>query len=184
MFKIGVQTGGIEELVGIEETYRLVKEAGFDAVDVNLDHLLTVSSLRHLREYAMALPRYAVRQDEITEQMLEHIQVLDGIEFIQVHPTFLYESLWNIGVLLFLLWYLKRKKFHGEVFLLYLTGYGLGRVWIEGLRTDQLLIPGIGLPVSQVLSAVLVIGSLITIMIKRRERNARENDNRKIKNTD
>lgn len=133
---------------------------------------------------AMALPRYAVRQDEITEQMLEHIQVLDGIEFIQVHPTFLYESLWNIGVLLFLLWYLKRKKFHGEVFLLYLTGYGLGRVWIEGLRTDQLLIPGIGLPVSQVLSAVLVIGSLITIMIKRRERNARENDNRKIKNTD
>ena len=47
MFKIAVQTGGVEELFGIEESYRLIKEAGFDAVDVNLDHLLSGTQIRH-----------------------------------------------------------------------------------------------------------------------------------------
>lgn len=123
---------------------------------------------------AMALPQQAVRQGDLTGQMLEHVKVIDGIEFVQVHPTFLYESLWNAGVLLFLLWYGKRKKFHGEIFLLYLVGYGIGRIWIEALRTDQLLIPGIGLPVSQVLSAVLAIGSFFLILITRMERKERK----------
>ena len=65
------------------------------------------------------------------------------------------------------------KKFTGEVFLMYIAGYGLGRLWIEGLRTDQLLIPGIGFPVSQLLSAVLVIaaaGLIIYAEEKLRER--------------
>ncbi len=107
--------------------------------------------------FAMQLPVDAVRQNEITEQMWEHVQILGGVQYIQVHPTFLYESLWNVGVLLLLLWMRKRKKWEGQVFATYLLGYGLGRVWIEGLRTDQLLIPGIGLPVSQVLSAAIVV---------------------------
>ncbi|HEY9062397.1 MAG TPA: prolipoprotein diacylglyceryl transferase [Pseudobacteroides sp.] len=59
---------------------------------------------------------------------------------IPVHPTFLYESLWNLGVFAFLIWYTKRKKNDGEVFLLYLVTYGLGRFWIEGLRMDSLMI--------------------------------------------
>lgn len=119
---------------------------------------------------AMALPRLSVRQDEITEQMMEHVQIIEGIEFVQVHPTFLYESMWNVGVLLFLLWYGRRKKFHGEIFLLYLAGYGQGRIWIEGLRTDQLLMPGIGLPVSQMLSAILAAGAFLIIAVKRTKR--------------
>ena len=114
--------------------------------------------------FAMALPRNAVRQGEITQKMLEHLTVIDGVEFIQVHPTFLYEGLWNLAVLLFLLWFTRRKHFDGEIFLCYLIGYGLGRVWIEGIRTDQLLIPGIGLPVSQVLSVILAAGALILIL--------------------
>ena len=116
---------------------------------------------------AMRLPLDAVRQSEVTEKMLEHMQVIDGVNYIQVHPTFLYESLWNLGVLVFLVWYTKRKKFDGEVFLLYLMGYGLGRAWIEGLRTDQLLFPVLGFPVSQVLAVLLVFVSLGIILAKR-----------------
>ena len=71
-------------------------------------------------------------------------------------PTFLYESCWNLCVLGFMLWYRKRKKFDGEMLWIYFLGYGLGRVWIEGLRTDQLKVPGTTFAVSQLLSAVLV----------------------------
>ena len=102
--------------------------------------------------FAMQLPVSAVRANEITQKMWDHVVTVNGVEYIQVHPTFLYESLWNVGVLLFLFWFRKRKKFNGEVFLMYLIGYGLGRIWIEGLRTDQLLLPVVGLPVSQLLS--------------------------------
>ena len=89
------------------------------------------------------------------------------VDFIQVHPTYLYESLWCLGVLVIMILYTKHRKFDGEVFLMYLLGYGLGRFWIEGLRTDQLLLPVVGLPVSQVLAGVLVVGSVITIVIVR-----------------
>lgn len=108
---------------------------------------------------AMQLPVSQVRPGDITEGVAAHIQMINGIEFIQVHPTFLYEGLWNTGVLLLMLWYWKRKKFTGEIFCIYLAGYGLGRFWIEGIRTDQLLIPGIGLPVSQVLALLLFVAA-------------------------
>ena len=96
--------------------------------------------------FAMQLPLNAVRSSDVTQEMMEHLQTIDGVQYIQVHPTFLYESFWNVGVLLLLLLFTKHKKFHGEIFLLYLAGYGIGRFWIEGLRTDQLLLPGIKLP--------------------------------------
>ena len=72
---------------------------------------------------AMQLPVDAVRQREITAQMWEHVQSIGGVAYIQVHPTFLYESMWNILVLAFLLWYRKKKRFQGEVFLLYLWAW-------------------------------------------------------------
>lgn len=125
--------------------------------------------------FAMAIPKNMVRADEITAEMAAHLQVVDGIEWIQVHPTFLYESLWNLGVLLLLLFMTRHKKFHGQIFCLYLAGYGLGRFWIEGLRTDQLLIPGIGFPVSQALSAVLVlIAVILPVILKKRRRNPQD----------
>lgn len=119
--------------------------------------------------FAMQLPVSAVRQNEITQEMWDHLVTIDGIDFIQVHPTFLYESLWNVGVLLILIWYRKHTKFHGELFFMYLAGYGLGRAWIEGLRTDQLLLPVIGLPVSQMLSIALVLVCAGVILWKRRK---------------
>lgn len=114
--------------------------------------------------FAMQLPVSAVRSGEITEKMWEHVQTIGGVDFIQVHPTFLYEGLWNFGVILFLYWYRDRKKFEGELVLWYLALYGAGRFWIEALRTDQLLIPGIGFPVSQLLGLVLAISGIALIL--------------------
>ena len=111
--------------------------------------------------FAMQLPVSAVRANEITQKMWDHVVTVNGVEYIQVHPTFLYESLWNVGVLLFLFWFRKRKKFNGEVFLMYLIGYGLGRIWIEGLRTDSLLlVPSLGLRASQLVAAAAVVGGV------------------------
>ena len=123
--------------------------------------------------FAMQLPLNAVRTSDVTQEMMEHLQTIRGVQYIQVHPTFLYESLWNTGILLILLFFTKHKKFNGEIFLLYLAGYGIGRFWIEGLRTDQLLIPGIGLPVSQVLSMIVAICSIIVILIQRKRSAAK-----------
>lgn len=108
---------------------------------------------------AMRLKRSLVDESMISQDLLNHLIVENGVEYIQVHPTFLYESLWNLGVLLFMLWYRRHKKFEGEMLWIYLLGYGLGRVWIEGLRTDQLIFFQTGIPVSQALSAILVLAS-------------------------
>lgn len=112
---------------------------------------------------AMRIPMDSIRtQDDVTAEMMMHIKNIDGVACIQVHPTFLYESLWNLGVLVFLLWFRKRHKhFDGEIFALYLCLYGIGRYWIEAIRTDQLKIPGTQIPVSQLLAACLIAGSVI-----------------------
>lgn len=82
------------------------------------------------------------------------------------HPTFLYESLWNTAGIIILWIFRKHKKFEGEVFCGYMLWYGLGRVWIEGLRADSLYIGD--LRVSQLLSAVLVFVALGIIFYQRR----------------
>lgn len=120
--------------------------------------------------FAMRLPVTAVRSNEITVEMADH--VTSGINYIQVHPTFLYESMWNLMILILMLLYKKRKKFHGELCLFYLGGYGIGRFFIEGLRTDQLLIPHTGLAVSQILGLVLFIFSVaVDIIVRMRMKN-------------
>ncbi|MDD2980592.1 MAG: prolipoprotein diacylglyceryl transferase [Hespellia sp.] len=106
---------------------------------------------------AMQLPMDAVRLSDVTDKMREHIVKIDGVRYIQVHPTFLYESLWCLMIVIVLVVYRKHKKYEGELLLMYLFGYGLGRFWIEGLRTDQLLLPGIHWPVSQVLAFLVVV---------------------------
>ena len=119
--------------------------------------------------FAMRLPLDAVRSSDVTEQMRQHIERIDGVSYIQVHPTFLYESLWCMVLLIILFAYRKHKKYEGELFLMYLFGYGLGRLWIEGLRTDQLLIPGIGLPVSQLLAGAIVAGTGAAMLYLRKK---------------
>ena len=103
----------------------------------------------------------------ITQDMIDNVAQFDGKEFVQVHPTFLYESLWNVLVLLVIFMYRRKKKFDGEIFALYLWGYGLGRVWIEGLRTDSLMLFGGHFKVTQLLAALCVVGASIYIILKR-----------------
>lgn len=118
--------------------------------------------------FAMRLPLDAVRSGDVTEQMRAHMETIGGVEYIQVHPTFLYESVWCAVLLVILVLYRKHKKYEGELFLLYVFGYALGRVWIEGLRTDQLLLPGIGLPVSQLLAGVIVVAAGAALLYLRK----------------
>ena len=118
---------------------------------------------------AMQLPISAVRRNEITAELWEHAVEVEGITYIQVHPTFLYESLWNLALMISLLIYWKHRKFNGEVFLLYLLGYGVGRFWIESLRTDQLILPIVGVPVSMVVAVLMAVGSAIWIILGRKK---------------
>lgn len=124
--------------------------------------------------FAMQIPLNAARASDITTKMREHIVEISGVDFIQVHPTFLYESLWCLLVLVLLLAYRRREAFDGEIVLLYLFGYGIGRVWIEGLRTDQLKLPVTGWPVSQVLAGIVVI--LVPVFIIRKRKMIKGNE--------
>ena len=113
---------------------------------------------------AMRIKLSLVNENMLNADVLSHKIVENGVEFIQVHPTFLYESCWNLCLLLFMLWFRKKKQYDGQMLWIYLCGYGLGRFWIESLRTDQLILFGTGLPVSQALSLVLILvaaGNLI-----------------------
>ncbi|MBQ2643046.1 MAG: prolipoprotein diacylglyceryl transferase [Eubacterium sp.] len=118
----------------------------------------------------------AIKQDM---ESLFH-KPLSQIGFVQVQPTFLYESLWNLIVLILMLVFRKKKAFDGEILLWYLFGYGLGRFIIEGFRSDQLLIPGIGFPVSQLLSALLVITAVVIdvfVRVKKKNGNEAQSEN-------
>lgn len=119
---------------------------------------------------AMRIRRSLVNPSMLGGDVLDHLIVENGVEYIQVHPTFLYESLWSLGLLCFMLWYRRRKTFDGEMLCIYLLGYGVGRFWIEGLRTDQLILFNTGIPVSQALSLVLVLASGLTLLIRHRWR--------------
>ncbi len=115
--------------------------------------------------FAMRIKRSLVNEAMINGDVLNHLIVENGVAFIQVHPTFLYESLWNLGLLIFMLWYRNRKKFDGEMLWIYLFGYGAGRFWIEGLRTDQLILFTTGFPVSQVLSLALAFIAAAVLLV-------------------
>ncbi len=90
-----------------------------------------------------------------------------------VHPTFLYESIWCLVGFIALRLYMKKRRFNGDIALLYAIWYGLGRFWIEGLRTDSLLlVPSMGLRASQLVAAVAVVGGLIAeVILTRKYRN-------------
>lgn len=99
----------------------------------------------------------------------------DGTQ-IFVHPTFLYESLWNLAGLIFLIvWERKGKRqYDGQCLLFYFFWYGIGRAWIEGLRTDSLYIGSTNIRVSQVLSIVLALISFIILIVQSRREHSPE----------
>ena len=82
------------------------------------------------------------------------------VDGVKVHPTFLYESVWDLAIFIFLLVFRKKKKYEGQVIVYYIILYSLGRFFIEGLRTDSLMIGS--LKMAQVISLVGIIGGIIS----------------------
>lgn len=82
-----------------------------------------------------------------------------------VHPTFLYESIWCLVGFVILALYVKHRRFHGQIFLMYAVWYGLGRGWIEGLRTDSLLIGNTGLRASQLVAYVSALAAFVLLVV-------------------
>ncbi len=107
------------------------------------------------------------------ERILEirnNLVTIDNEVYASVHPTFLYESFFNFCLLIIILLYTKHKKADGELFLMYIGGYGLIRFFVESIRSDQLFLWGTGLAVSQLLAAALFIGAVIGIIYLRRNK--------------
>ena len=114
---------------------------------------------------------------EVSRQFLENLFLPDWIinqmyiegpigEFAYYHPTFLYESLWNFAGVALLLVLRKVNLKRGELFLTYVIWYSVGRFFIEGMRTDSLMFVG-DLRTAQVLSILLIVGSVVTLIIRR-----------------
>lgn len=113
--------------------------------------------------------RYAGQQEALGRiiEIRNNTVFVEGVEYIQVHPTFLYESMWNLFLLILLLVYSRYKKTDGELLFLYLVGYGVGRFWMEGLRTDRLFMWGTSLPVSQLISAVFFLSGITLFILSK-----------------
>ena len=110
--------------------------------------------------FAMRMVRDQVR-GPITPDIAANTVISQGVEYIQVHPAFLYESLWTFGIFAALTLFRPHKKYDGQVFWLYLLGYGLARFFIESLRTDQLMLGPI--PISQMMAALIFIPALLAL---------------------
>ncbi len=109
---------------------------------------------------AMRIPLEAVRDHtDITDNISAHIA--QGSNYIQVHPTFLYESALNLMLMTVILLYFRHRKFRGEICLMYLGGYGIIRFFVEGIRTDRLKFAGTDIAVSQMLGISLFVAALI-----------------------
>ena len=116
--------------------------------------------------FAMQLPVSEAKG--ITQELIEHLVTIDGVSYVQVHPTFLYEGTWNLLLFIGICLYKRHKKFDGEIFAIYLMGYGVGRFIIEGLRTDQLVIKALGgIAASQVLSIILIVLAVAFVIYNR-----------------
>ena len=117
--------------------------------------------------WAMQIPVSAVRSGEVSGAMRDNLLTINGISYIQVQPVFLYESLWCLLLFLLLMAMRRKKKYEGELFMIYLAGYGLGRFFFEWFRTDKLYIPGTKVGISLVISAILFAVFMPVVIIRR-----------------
>lgn len=117
--------------------------------------------------WAMQIPVSTVRSGEVSGAMRDNLLTINGISYIQVQPIFLYESLWCLLLFLLLMAMRRKKKYEGELFMIYLAGYGLGRFFFEWFRTDKLYIPGTKVGISLVISAILFAVFMPVVIIRR-----------------
>lgn len=91
------------------------------------------------------------------------------VDGIKVHPTFLYESIWDLGIFIFLWYFRKKKTYEGQLAIIYLILYSIGRFFIEGLRTDSLMFGP--LKMAQLISLVTIIVCVILHRILSKKKN-------------
>ncbi|MDR1688256.1 MAG: prolipoprotein diacylglyceryl transferase [Clostridiales bacterium] len=130
-------------------------------------------------ESLLAMRYIADQVDVIPPVVAQHLVTVSDTVYIQVAPTFLYESLGNLGLFCVLVLVRRRKKFDGQIGLMYFAGYGIGRFFIEGVRTDQLFLFNTGIPVSQVVSVIIVLIciSLGAFLYAKSKKQNAENEN-------
>ena len=114
---------------------------------------------------AMQLRLDKVNPNMLDAEVMSHVLTIDGTQYIQVMPTFLIESLWCFLIFAFLMFYKKHKKFHGELLCMHAGLYGLERMFLEGFRTDSLMLGNTGMRVSQVLAGTMVLVSIIVYFV-------------------
>ena len=119
--------------------------------------------------YTDGLLAMQIRYDQarhVTQELRDTAVVyVNGVRYLQVHPTFFYESFLNFAFMVALLFYRPRKKFDGEIVLLYFLGYGIIRFFVEGMRADQMMLGGTGLPLNQVTAVLFSMVSLTLLII-------------------
>ena len=115
--------------------------------------------------FAMQLPIDSVRAVDVTEKMRQNVEKIDGVNMIQVSPSFLYEIILCLLILIGLLIYRRFEVYKGEIFLLYIISYGAGRFFVEMGRVDKLRTLIFKLPVSQVVAVISVIIAMILLAV-------------------
>ena len=113
---------------------------------------------------AMQIPLDLVSYSAVTEKMRKHIEMVEGQRYIQVSPLFLAAFIWSIVVLTIVILYNYRRKYDGELFLVYLIAYSFGRFLMEGARVDALIIPGIGWRAARVTAVVMIVISVLMML--------------------
>jgi len=129
--------------------------------------------------FAMQYRFDEVSRGMMSQEMLDNPIFVDGVRYIQVHPTFLYESAWNFATVILLYIFMKHRKFQGQIAAMYLLLYGIGRFWIESLRIDTDALMMGSLPISQVLSGIMAVAAagfiVVNLVLKYRKKNEGEN---------
>ena len=122
-------------------------------------------------EYTDSLFAMQIKYDEVggvvTDLMRENMVTVDGVQYIQVAPTFLYESAICLLIFILIIIFRRFQQYNGQVGLWYLGSYALARVWIEGMRTDSLMVWHTDIAVSQLLSVAVFAGAFVLLVINR-----------------
>ena len=135
--------------------------------------------------FAMELPLDAVRISDVTDRMKNHIEVVDSVRMIKMHPIFLYEIVLCIAILIGILVYSKNKEVEGQMFNIYLGAYALGRFFLEGFKEQKHFLPGTKISAIRTLSMLIFLGAVLAFVINRvrferqKFRRVRQNKNRK-----
>ena len=129
--------------------------------------------------WAMQIPITDVRTEEVTARMRENLIDVGGVSYVQVTPVFLIESVLCLILFLWLLGCSRHRRYDGQIYIRYMTGYGLIRFACEWLRTDKLIFPGVKVGISLVLSLAFVIyfglqGLIRSSLAKKREEIRRQ----------